>query len=376
MLRAIGVFGDIKNDHPQNIIKIVWAVPKFDDCLTGGQKVFLKLKDDLIRRAMILEPSKIEFNHSRSIQGQIIMNIKNFKALLPFDKSAFVFQDLLCRRSFILANIFLHIFFRRKIIIFVNQDFVDLSKASLKGKIILSMMYYVFFKTTYRIIVNSKSTARWVNCFGNFRKKIYVLYPILKNDLWVGERLRDSDKGNGVMNLLCVGNIRKKKGQDYLIEALSFFKRREVRLILAGAVIETDYYDYLLDKIRSRGLGENVNFCGFLKGNKLADTYRSADIFILPSLNEPFGMVLIEAMSFGLPIIASNAGGVPEIIDDGINGLLISPASVGDLVACIERLIKDKELREYLGIGALRKYYQFPDWEQSFKSFYESCLTP
>jgi len=83
-------------------------------------------------------------------------------------------------------------------------------------------------------------------------------------------------------------------------------------------------------------------------------------------------MVLVEAMSFGLPIIASNVGGIPEIIEDGKNGLLVSPASAEALAEAIEKLIEDKQLREKLKWQALYRYNRLPDFEESFERlFYE-----
>ena len=301
------------------------------------------------------------------------INFNNLKTWLSLDVKALIFQDLLYRRSFILANIFLRGFFKRKIILFVNQEYVDLNKVSLRGRIILRIMYRIFFNTAYKIIVNSKATARWVNSFGDFSEKIFVCYPIIKNESRPKRISQSHKNAESVLKLLCVANIHKNKGQKYLIEALSLLGEKEVKLTFVGHIKDEVYYRELLDKIRNTNLEEKIDFRGFLNGNELATAYDHANIFVLPTLLEGFGMVLVEAMSHGLPIIASNVGGISEIIDDGDNGLLIPPASPDELAEAIRKLIEDKNLRTRLGENAFEKYNRMPSWKESFEKFFKSA---
>lgn len=358
-------------------MKILWTVPIDDKPKTGAEKFYAELKRELSKKAGILCAPGIEFitfSKMKKLSEILRVNIHNFRLLLSFGRGALIFQDLLHRRSFVLANALLRFLFGRKVVIFVHQEYADLAKTSFKGKIILRVMYFLFFSTAHKIIANSKATAKWVSQFGSFSKKIFVYYPVLKSVPDAKNAPQISNRRDSGINLLCVANIRENKGQKYLIEALGMLERKDITLDLVGDVKEEAYYKSLFGKIKDAGLENRIRFRGFLNGEELAGVYKHADIFVLPTLLEGFGMVLIEAMFYSLPIVASNVGGIPEIIQDGADGLLVPPASAKDLANAIEKLIKDRELRERLGMGAFRKYRQLPSRERSFENFCTSCL--
>ncbi|MEI6154461.1 MAG: glycosyltransferase family 4 protein, partial [Deltaproteobacteria bacterium] len=96
-------------------------------------------------------------------------------------------------------------------------------------------------------------------------------------------------------------------------------------------------------------------FLGSLPNNTLPSFYNFVDCFVLPSLFEAFGITLIEAMSCGKTVIASNVGGIPEVVDDGYNGILIVPGNYISLKEAIIRIINDRNLRINLGNSARQK---------------------
>jgi glycosyltransferase involved in cell wall biosynthesis len=109
----------------------------------------------------------------------------------------------------------------------------------------------------------------------------------------------------------------------------------------------------LLAQIASLGLVENVKLIGF-RNDALA-IIRAGDLFVLPSAAEPFGLVLIEAMSIGRPVIATRAGGPAEIIADHQTGRLVPPCEAGEMARAILTLVRDRELRRRMGeAGHLR----------------------
>jgi glycosyltransferase involved in cell wall biosynthesis len=345
-------------------MKVVWALPEIDDPKTGGEKVYVKLKERFFSKAEILNPDGIVFAPISSVLGVISANIKNFKILLSFDKNALIFQDLYHRRKFLLANIFLSLLFGKKIILFVNERYLFFGFL-LRSRIMRKILNYLIFNSAHKIVVNSKSTADWVMSFGDFKHKLFVFYPILEDNLRKEETTKI--KGKYVRNLLCVANIKKNKGQEYLIDAMEILNREEINLNCVGLIRDEAYFNCLLRKVEEKGLSGRVKFFNFLRGNELTNAFDNADIFVLPTLKEGFGMVLLEAMSFSLPVIASRVGGVPEIIDDGVDGLLISPASPKELAEAIKRLVEDKELREHLGNNAYNKSQQIFNCDKSFQ---------
>jgi glycosyltransferase involved in cell wall biosynthesis len=90
--------------------------------------------------------------------------------------------------------------------------------------------------------------------------------------------------------------------------------------------------------IENKRLARWITMTGYVPKDCLAERYHSSDIFVLPSISESFGQVLLEAMSCGLPIVASRVGGIPETVEDGVNGVLVEPGCSKSLVGAIRRL--------------------------------------
>ncbi|GAH62834.1 unnamed protein product [marine sediment metagenome] len=118
-----------------------------------------------------------------------------------------------------------------------------------------------------------------------------------------------------------------------------------------------------------------VVWSGRLEGDDLVAAYAEADIFIAPSLYETYGMVICEAMSFGIPVVASNTGGIPEQVRDGVEGFLFPPDDPGSLSDALHRLIVDPELRMRMGERGRKRAAQLPSWDQVCEWFYQVLLT-
>ena len=114
-------------------------------------------------------------------------------------------------------------------------------------------------------------------------------------------------------NALCVARIDRQKNQLMLVEALS--RHPGMRLRLAGPVTQDDYMEEILARARNLGVDSRLSYAGALKpaSDELVAEYRSADVFILPSRHEPFGIVVLEAWAAGLPVIASSVGGLERL---------------------------------------------------------------
>jgi glycosyltransferase involved in cell wall biosynthesis len=154
--------------------------------------------------------------------------------------------------------------------------------------------------------------------------------------------------------ILFPNRLDPQKGQELLIEALRLLKPRAVtpRVIFAGA--ETvgceGYKASLQSVVDTAGVARQCTFTGFIED--LGPLYAAADIVALATREETFGMVLIEGMAWSTPVIGSNAGGVPEIIDHGRNGFLFASMDAGSLAATIERCVRERETLPGLGRAA------------------------
>jgi glycosyltransferase involved in cell wall biosynthesis len=147
-------------------------------------------------------------------------------------------------------------------------------------------------------------------------------------------------------NVLYVGRLSKEKGVDLLAEAFLVARDRDPRLhlVLAGRGPEEQ-------TLRHR-LGESATFLGWVDGDDLARTYASANLFMFASSTDTFGQVILEAQASGLPVLAVDAGGPAELIEDGRSGCLVAPEAEA-LALALRGLARREAIRERLSIGGL-----------------------
>jgi len=147
--------------------------------------------------------------------------------------------------------------------------------------------------------------------------------------------------------ILFVGTLRPVKGVRYLIEAMSGINQEcpKVKLLLVGDGVDMPYLKRI---VKHLNLKEFVTFVGKVPNENVSQYMAASDIFVLPSLSESFGIVNLEAMTFGLPIVATRVGGLPEIIKDGANGFLVEPKNPRQIAEKILLLLEDNELKEII----------------------------
>lgn len=157
--------------------------------------------------------------------------------------------------------------------------------------------------------------------------------------------------------LLFVGTWLDRKGVYYLAEGFAMAARKDpgLRLTVAGcAASGSEVKRMFAAEVRAR-----VEVIPFVKREEIVELYAAHDIFVFPSLVEGMPLTLLEAMATGMPVIATNSSGMPDVVEDGVNGVLISPADAGALARNIERLHESRELRERFGLAGqetMRRY--------------------
>ena len=159
-------------------------------------------------------------------------------------------------------------------------------------------------------------------------------------------------KGDSVI-LGLFGRLSHQKGHEYLFQALSRIKTQKIELICVG-----DGYlkPELLQKAERLGISDKVHFLGFRKDVK--KLLQITDIFVMPSLDEGLPMALLEAMAVGKAVVATPVGAIPTVINDGHDGILVSPQSVAELTRVIVQLLSDKSKMKILGRNAQDKVMQ------------------
>ena len=155
--------------------------------------------------------------------------------------------------------------------------------------------------------------------------------------------------------LLCVAAVIPGKGHDVLVDALAAMTDLAWRCVCVGSVERDRVF---AERIRRRGLAE---LPGPRTGAELDRTYAAADLLVLPSRAEAYGMVITEALARGLPVVASDVGGVREALGDG--GRLVRPEDPAALAAALRAWLTDAELRARLRAAARERRQSLPRWE-------------
>lgn len=177
-------------------------------------------------------------------------------------------------------------------------------------------------------------------------------------EIW---RRPDTAQGDTI-TLVRVGSCLRTKGMEYLLPAVAALRHRgrRVRLEVIGAPDDPAYYQELCDLSHRLGLDDCVTWRGYVKfGPDLFDFYRAADIHVVSSISEGVPRCIAEGRAFGLPTVATRVGGIPSIVRDGADGLLVEPKNAEALAAAVERLIDDGDLRRQI----IREGYRLAETE-------------
>jgi len=170
--------------------------------------------------------------------------------------------------------------------------------------------------------------------------------------------------------ILNVAKFEEKKGQDVLINAFAEIaaKYDDLKLVLVGAT------DRALPGLRAlcvnKGIDKRVEFHPDTPHENVADFYKRATLFCLPSRKEPFGIVILESASFAVPVVASRVGGIPEIISDGITGVLVPPDNQSELASSIMSLLDDPVFAKEMG----KRLYDHVNSNFSWRTAYEKYV--
>jgi glycosyltransferase involved in cell wall biosynthesis len=178
--------------------------------------------------------------------------------------------------------------------------------------------------------------------------------------------------------LLCVAALVPHKGQDLLVAALAILADRPWRCSLIGPLDrDPAFVEQVRRQVTAAGLAERVEFAGPAAGRALSRAYRSADLLVLPSRAESYGMVVTEALGHALPVLATAVGGVPEAMGDdppqavaragdgSLPGLLVPPEDPAALATALRRWLDDAELRSRLRSAARQRRKTLAGWPET-----------
>ncbi len=214
------------------------------------------------------------------------------------------------------------------------------------------------------LIVTSPQTKRDLAAFDIDPASVTVVEPGI-----VPSGLAAGGGKAGVPALLCVGSLTRRKGYPILLQALARLIDLDWRLTMVGSDRwDADHAVEIRQAITDLGLGDRVRLIGEQDEAGLAAQYHQADLFVLASHHEGYGMVLAEALARGLPIVSTTAGAIPDTVPDGA-GRLVPPGDAGAFAAEVRTLLTDKQQYRRLKQGAEKARTNLQDWQSAAARF-------
>jgi len=224
-----------------------------------------------------------------------------------------------------------------------------------------------------RVITTSQWTARTLATDGVPVAQLRVVEPGVDR-----RKSRSSSDPKGaatpgappdLLNLLCVGTLTPRKGHAVLLEALNEIRDRHWHLTCAGSLLRDTptvaAIQHLIDRLSLR---KRVSLLGDLDREALERQYARADVFVLPSYLEGYGMALAEAVAFGLPVISTTAGAIPETVPANA-GILVAPGDSRGLAKALSSVIDDPARRAVLAANARAARASLPTWATAATKF-------
>jgi len=222
---------------------------------------------------------------------------------------------------------------------------------------LVSNLYYktigrLPFRGAYAIITPSFAYKKMVIQMGTESEKVKVIpYSV---DLArfhpdnSGDKFRKRHDCDGSNVILSVGRLNYQKGFSYLLKAISMVVQKlpDLKLVIVG---DGEQFSYLKELSQSLGLSDSVIFTGRISQVEMPEAYAAADVFVLPSIFESFGIALIEAQATGKPVVCTRVGGAPETLLEKESGLIVDPKESGQLAEAIIRILCDQKLAKSMG---------------------------
>lgn len=241
---------------------------------------------------------------------------------------------------------------------------------SFHGRLQLKFLIRYILNNVNLVIANSNFMAKeTVRVFNTKTNNIVVNHLGFDSSLFPKTSISDEtiNRSEKTCVILTVSNLVPGKGVDILLDALGIVKQTHCSFHynMVGDVKDEAYFNILNKKIQDNELHDYVTQHPAKKHNELRALYQQCDFLVLPSRQEAFGLVVLEANACAIPVVGAAVGGIPEIIDDKKTGLLFKPNNPEDLAEKITVLLTDKKLCKELGQKAYEKVHENLTWQAS-----------
>ena len=222
-----------------------------------------------------------------------------------------------------------------------------------------------YLATVDGVVCNSEPTRESVTALGVDPATTVIAPPA--GDRWDPDIDADAiarRAHEAPLHVIFVGTLTARKGLDTLVEGVAAAES-DVTVTVVGRHADEAYVDRVRQMVDHAGLGDSVDLAGELSTDRLGATLRSSHVLAVPSRYEGFGIVYLEGLSFGLPALASRAGGATDIVTDGETGALVDPDDPEAVARELDRFAADRDRLARMGVAARRRYQRHPDWQEA-----------
>lgn len=348
--------------------KTIFLLPKEKNPTTGGQQYdihFTQVIKQIDSSVEVVTDDKLAWNSRISFLYNFIylFKLKTFR-----NADLIITNSRLYPRLFFFLSILKFLNTKTKLIC-IHHHYNFLTHSGVKRS--LNKYFEIkFLKMFSGIIIPSKYVKTLTeNLLDN--PKIYLL------EIGFDKKPRKYENKTSINKLLYVGTIEKRKGIHLLLEALKEVREEYELNLIGGYKPDNDYYLSLLGLLKDNNLKGKVFFRGRVSNEELRNYYMQSSVFVFPSLHEGYGMVIIEAMSYGLPVIAFNNSAIPYLVKDNYNGLLAENQNFSEMQVLLNKILKDTQLLNNLKENALRTFNEVKSSEdlvKDIKIFYEKIF--
>jgi len=317
------------------------------------------VESEILKNSFKIRTIGISYNQSVGQMGDI--NVLKFlkivrysflliKELLLFNPDLIYFQISPLGIAFYRDSIYVMIMklFRKKIVYHLHGKGINNHLNNpIKKKL------YKFVLKDQEVITLSKVLDYDIQLI--FQKNIYHV----PNGLPVAKFNNKERVENSIIKILYLSNLIKSKGILDFIDAMETLKNKgfNFNANIVGKDADLSSHD-LTELIKEKELNVYVKYLGAKYGEEKNEIYNKSDIFVFPTKNDTFALVNLEAMQFGLPVISTNEGAIPEIVDDGITGFIVEKNTPNNIAKKIEFLANHPELRKKMGAAGRKKFLE------------------
>lgn len=338
---------------------------------TGGFLYDRKIREYLLESGDSVATCSLPWvSYSRRLMRGFSAELTNSSKWSSFD---ILLQDELAHPSLLFVNRKLSSRDAPLIITIVHHLRCSEKRSALKN-LFYRVLEKSYLQSVHGFIFNSHATRTSVQCLVEDNKPWTVAQPGGDRFGYAmsEEEIRRRAFDPGPLQIVFLGNIIPRKGLHTLVEALARLKTQSWHLTVIGDMTHDPRYTArITERIDALGLNTDIEFAGSVDDGSVGECLRKSHLLAVPSSYEGFGIVYLEAMGFGLPVIGSMAGGATEIITHGKDGFLVPPGDTSSLSSYIDMLSRDRERLFAMGSAARRRFTGQPSWADTGRKVHQ-----